>query len=344
VEKLMSKLPRDMDQSVLHDWVTTDIRPLGKAPPVKAIVFIHGIISDHTRFERCQAELAKTKTDWRFFYVDYDYHAPLDDNGAHFSAALRTHFRDEDHVVVIAHSMGGLVARLACLRQQLPFVRAVFLLATPNNGAFRTSSLGILAEMTRAITGKIWGIRPRKVGIFDLTRVAAIMAPHLKDENVKWTEDIDYVSIPGRYFHAQRGVLDHSLADSWKVIFGGLDAGFELARAFLPLFSIKLDRAHDGIVEEASNSLLPEEAERKSEKNSSIRRYRNGAGRITYAHLRPDSAIELVHVQVPDNDFIINVIGDIIDAATLEAWHHNGFKKYQAVLLMYDRDYPVTQL
>src|SRR5215472_17961543 len=141
-----------------------------------------------------------------------------------------------------------------------PFIRMLFLLATPNHGAFRTSSLGVLAQMTRAITGTIWGIRPRKVGILDLTRVTKIMAPYI--ENLRRTDHIDYISVPGRYFHVQRGIFDHSLSDSWKVIFGGLDVGFDIARGLLPLFSIKLERAHDGIVEEASNSLIPEKSER----------------------------------------------------------------------------------
>src|SRR5262249_5344428 len=149
---------------------------------------------------------------------------------------------------------------------------------------------------------------------------------------------IDYISVPGRYFHVQRGIFDHSLSDSWKVIFGGLDVGFDIARGLLPLFSIKLERAHDGIVEEASNSLIPEKSERRSEKRKSIRRRDDSTGPITYAHLVPTSAMNLVHVQVPDDPFVNSVIGDILDATTLEDWLGKRYENFKDNLDLYDRN------
>ena len=313
----MTKVVRDLDKIVLHDWTSTNPVPVPSDgdPPAHAVVFVHGILSEHTRFRKCYDGLSALRKNWCYYYVDYDYHAPLTNNGNYLATTLVRHFRAQDHVVLIGHSMGGLVIRLACLVQKLPFVSTIFLLGTPNHGAFRTSSLSILMQMTRAITGKVWGIRHRKVGIFDLTRVTTIMDPYLK--NAPQTAAIDYISMPGRYFHKQRGVPDHRLEDTWKVIFGGMDAGFELVRAFLPLLSIKLARAHDGIVEEDSNSLIPEEAERTSEKRNSIRHPRSATNPATYAHLVPDCAIGLVHVEIPDDERIIRVIADIIGARNL---------------------------
>lgn len=332
----MSKVVRDLNQGALHEWDVVESAPLDPNSPVKAVIFIHGILSDHTRFRKCYAELSAARSGWRFFYVDYDYHAPLVDNGSNLAATLDLHFRPNDEIILVGHSMGGLLIRLACLLRYLPFVRMVFLLGTPNHGAFRTSSLGILMEMTRAITGKVWGLRPRKVGIFDLTRVTEIMKDHLGSA---WrTASIDYVSIPGRYFHPQRGTLDHRLEDTWKIIFGGLDAGFELARAFLPILSIQLERAHDGIVEEASNSLIPEKPERPSEKKESNRRPYDPGAHVTYAHIVPDSAVNLVHVEIPDDEWVISIVSDIIGAESLENWLVDGAAKYHDVVEIVDHN------
>lgn len=341
----MSRVPRDMHFELLHTWPTGDTTPPPKDHlPVKAIVFVHGILSDHLRFATCQNGLAITKQDWLFYYVDYDYHAPLADNGKHLSHTLRRYFSAQDEVIVVAHSMGGLITRIACLSHHLPFVRKVFLLATPNHGAFRTSSLSTAAQMARELTQLIWGLRQKKVGIIDLTRVTEIMARYIRD--AQHVQDIDYISIPGRYFHDERGRFDPDVPDIWKMAFGGMDAGFELARGLLPLFSVKLDRAHDGIVEEASNNLIPEEpssaanlnlAARTSEKWDSIRRARSDP-RITYAHLVPYSARELVHVNVPDDPFVIHVISDIIDAPSLSAWLHEPRERYRRELAVYYRN------
>jgi pimeloyl-ACP methyl ester carboxylesterase len=362
MEEQVNKVPRDLYEKKLYDWASGKPVPPRAEPdpperdPLHVVVFVHGILSNHTRFQTCyeglrtlipglDAETAGASgadhaigKNWRFYYVNYDYHTRLIENGEHLAATIIQHFHDRDHVVLVGHSMGGLLIRLACLLQKLPCVRTVFLLGTPNHGAFRTSSLGILMQMTRGITGQIWGLRPRKVGIFDLTRVDAVIKPHL--ENAEQTADIDYISIPGRYFHDQRGALEHHLNDVWKVIFGGLDAGFELVRGVLPLLKIHLARAHDGIVEEASNSLIPDWAERTSEKQDTIRLPRDPGSRTTYAHLVADSAIDRVHVEIPDDDLIIALIAEIIVAPNLEAWLVDGPKKYRRKLNVFTHNRP----
>lgn len=237
----MSKIARDINQHRLHEWSGEPVQvPPDEKPGFTAIVFIHGILSSHERFKKCQSGLAQRNPDWRFFYVDYDYHAPILENGANFAETLRKHFRDKDDVVVIAHSMGGLVARLACLRLKMPFIRSMFLLATPNHGAFRTSSLSVLAQLLRILTGEVWGIRSKKRGIFELTEIRKIMTPYVGDpQYVKNTEAIDYISVPGRYFHSERSVFEHGTRDPWKDIFEAIDVGFDLIRALVPPLSIK---------------------------------------------------------------------------------------------------------
>ena len=270
---------RDMQ---VRNW--NDGGPARRKEGVKAVVFIHGIFSDHARFEKCQSKLAAELRGWKFYYVDYDFHKGLKENGKCLACSLRRAFCETSTVVIVAHSMGGLVARIACMKGPLRFVRQLFLLGTPNHGALRTSSLGILAQMVRATTGVLWGIRPWKAGMLDLTRVDGVMKGSLK--SAKNCETIDYVTIPGRYFHDQRGVLDWDWSEEWKTLFGVLDAAWGVV-ADVPglgaLLSVRLERAHDGIVEEASNSLVPDRAERLSEKRRSIRRVDRKEGSESYA-------------------------------------------------------------
>ena len=313
----MSNIHRDMQ---VRDWKTGDPCARSKGE-LKAIVFIHGMLSDHERFSECEAGLGAALTDWDFFYVDYDYHESLSTNGRRFVCALQEAFGKDDEVVIIGHSMGGLIARIACMEVRLAFVRQLFLLATPNHGALRTSSLGVYAQMVRATTGVLWGIRPWKPGMLDLTRVDQVMTKPLKC--LYNSEHIDYVTVPGRYFHSQRGVLDHQLDGGWKALFVALDTAFGLASVvpgLAALMSVRLTRAHDGIVEEASNSLIPDKGERRSEKGRSIRRVDPDGEGVGYAHVVPDSAIELCHVEVPDDAEVIKIIAEIIGAGRLQRW------------------------
>ncbi|TGL90499.1 hypothetical protein EHQ68_03445 [Leptospira congkakensis] len=64
-------------------------------------------------------------------------------NGRQFHSTLRSYFSDSDQVYIVAHSMGGLVTRVALSKEVgvLPFVRLVVTLASPQFGSpFATSS------------------------------------------------------------------------------------------------------------------------------------------------------------------------------------------------------------
>ncbi|MGY3347206.1 pimeloyl-ACP methyl ester carboxylesterase [Bradyrhizobium sp. USDA 4459] len=340
----MPKIPRDLRSGVIHEWSTGGPVPLAvkhAGSPIKAVLFVHGILSDHTTYANCQAKLVVGRPNWRFYYVDYDFNEPIADNGRHLAKALREHFNDADHVVVVAHSMGGVVARYACLSQKLPFVRTLFLLGTPNQGAFRTATLTILAQMSGGVIGQLWGVRPKKVGVFDLTRVDRILRPLL--DNSAHTDHIDYVTIPGRYFYRGRGFFEHDSSNIWRVIFGGLDVGLELVRAFLPLLSINMQRAHDGIVEEVSNQLMPEkvpqpDSERRlrSEKRKSLRR--PPPAPATYAHVVADAADDLMHVQLTGSEFVISIINEIIEEPSLDIWMPAARVRYGEAVDILDRD------
>ena len=145
--------------------------------------------------------------------------------------------------------------------------------------------------------------------MLDLTRVARVMRQPLSCASSR-SDHIQYVTIPGRYFHAQRGVLDHRLNERWKTLFVALDVTFGVAAivgGLAAVLSVRLQRAHDGIVEESSNNLIPDRGERRSEKGRWIRRVDRMARGVSYAHVVPDSACELCHVAVPDDEKVIQL-------------------------------------
>jgi Putative serine esterase (DUF676) len=91
----------------------------------RAIVFVHGIFSDHNTFEACYDTFVEDVrfNDFEFFYYDYDYNDSLENNGKLLAKILTKRFGPDDQVVIIAHSMGGLVARIAIVSERMLFVR-----------------------------------------------------------------------------------------------------------------------------------------------------------------------------------------------------------------------------
>ena len=65
-------------------------------------------------------------------FYDYDWRLPVSELGAAFAARLRATPR----VAIVAHSLGGLVARAALAHPGTQHVERVVLLGTPNGGSF----------------------------------------------------------------------------------------------------------------------------------------------------------------------------------------------------------------
>lgn len=274
-----------------------------------AVVFVHGIFSDHSCFQTFyQRILGDRRFDnYDVFYYDYDFNDSLESNGSAFAAKLRETFKPNDSVVIVAHSMGGLVSRLAVLTDKMLFVHCLFLLGTPNLGAIRTVQLALLAQLVLGASRIGFAVFPRKKGILDLTQAAKIMETHRV--NSEFADHIDYVSIPGLFFHEGRSVWESSWGAMSK-LFTVLQVGLEVLRTFIPLAAIKLKRPHDGIVERDSNCLIPCEAGRESEKCASI----NFPDKtpVSYAHVEPDSSRRLTHVQLQSDKDIYEVIAEIV--------------------------------
>ena len=310
---------------------------------VTNVVFVHGIFSNHTRFDECRCRLTSyLHGPVEFYYVDYDCYKPLIKNGKGLARALENAFEKEDNVYVVAHSMGGLVTRIACLKRPLCFLRGVFLIATPNHGVQCTASLSILAHMDLNKHRILRGIRSALAGILNLTRVGEVMKD-IKCPSQNTRGQTDYVTIPGRYFYPSRGVLDHDIDERWKV------KGFFVSlKAVLPLLGIRVDRPHDGIVEERSNCLIPDVAERTSEKRRSVRGLDRFASRaewenVTYAHIVPDSAMELCHMKVTDDKLVLRLVAEIMNAKSLSMWLKNHRNEHEDVnVYLWNGDAPTN--
>jgi pimeloyl-ACP methyl ester carboxylesterase len=125
---------------------------LSSAPPTDAYVFIHGIFSSHDTFETLATKLegeglVKSSP---LLYFDYNFNNRIEDNALKLADVLHEAFSGTDlRVTLIAHSMGGLVARVAILAfgERLTFVRRLIMLATPNHGCLHTARLGMLAQL-----------------------------------------------------------------------------------------------------------------------------------------------------------------------------------------------------
>ncbi|WP_271893325.1 esterase/lipase family protein [Candidatus Phyllobacterium onerii] len=291
----------------------------------RVIVFVHGIFSDHLTFQTMQQALATQMPGWKFAYFDYDFHCPLVENGKALATALTNRFGSgtQWEVVIVAHSMGGLVARLAILDRLLPFVKKLFLIGTPNLGALRTAQLTGLTQMIRQGCGPLFALFLRKPGIHDLTRAADIVTTYRAAfDNAANT---DYISIPGCYFHENRQIAHHS-SDRETFGFQILNTAFSLAKALHPSFRITMSRPHDGIVEAVSNSLSPCNAGRWSEKASSI----NSPGTVprSYAHAEHRACEELTHVRIHCDSDVIGLVAQIAQANNLAEWCENWQEQY----------------
>ena len=292
----------------LHHWPDPGRAPQPEVAAPRAIVFVHGIFSSHDSFRRMHQNFYEDTRfkDFELFYYDYDFNEALAKNGARLADALASRFGSSDFLIIVAHSMGGLVSRLALLSRPLDFVQCLFLLGTPNVGAMRTAQLALLADALRATLHTVVALFPRKRGIMDLTNAAQVLDGY---RTRPYARDIDYVTIPGLYFHEARSWLERGRNFSTRV-FGAMRVALSTLGAFIPLTAINLSVPHDGIVEEASNNLIPSTAGRISEKNDSI----NFPDRAppTYAHVELESCQYLTHTELQADRQVFEAISSFV--------------------------------
>ena len=287
----------------------------------RIVVFIHGIFSSHSTFDTLVESFTADPRfrDYDLAAYDYDWGEPILESARRLRDILNARVPTAiTEVTLIGHSMGGLVSRFALIGGDLPSVRRIFMLGTPNFGALTARQLSVLWQTTIAGAGSITPIFPRKAGLRDLTQPQTLYKRVVKasPRAPARARGVEYVTIPGLFYHEERRDTDPGLdTQALPFTLGGLAVR---AMALWPFGQIEIDRPHDGIVEEASVSLIPRAEGRVSEKNASIREPAK-LGR-TYAHVSPDSMHECAHMGIQRDVAAAEVIKGIMLAGGAVAW------------------------
>lgn len=291
------------------------------------VIFIHGIFSDHNTFEKMmdlfKERLEKRDTDeyWEIGYIDYDYSISVLDNGKALDQELRERFNNNEKIILVCHSMGGLIARSAILsnNESNKSIKKLIMLGTPNFGAICSSQLSLLSQIILNTSGLICGVFLRKRGLKELTDIPKLFS-RIKGNNESKARDIDYITIPGTFFNMDRGFLDAGdHLDKWKSFFMSINIVTEIISKLLPLFEVRMEKPHDGIVEERSNKLIPAGSGRWSEKSGSINH--PGDFKNSYVHIEHNACDKLLHVEIHKDAEIIELVLGLVLANDLNTWY-----------------------
>ncbi|MEO6527942.1 MAG: alpha/beta fold hydrolase [Gemmatimonadaceae bacterium] len=287
----------------------------------KVVVFVHGIFSSAATFD---ALLASVRNDRRFDSYDlatyeYDWGEPILTSAARMRHILNVRLPEAlADVTLVGHSMGGLVSRFALIGGDLPCVRRIFMLGTPNFGAITAAQVSLLWQVAIAAAGRVTPVFPRKRGLRDLTRVqgayrsVAASIPQAASR----ARSVEYITLPGLYYHDER--RDTDPGDDGAALPFTIGTLVLRALALWSWAEIKIERPHDGVVEEASVSLIPRKAGRFSEKSVSIQQSPKH-GR-TYCHATAISALDSMHMAIQSDASVAEVIKGILLAGSIVAW------------------------
>jgi pimeloyl-ACP methyl ester carboxylesterase len=288
----------------------------------KMIVFVHGILSSSRTFDALVAALANDErfADYHLGGFDYDWSEPILKSAERLRRILNNRFRGSfPEVTLIGHSMGGLVSRFALIGDDLPCVKRIIMLGTPNFGALTAAQLSTLWQVSVAAAGVLTPFFPRTRGLRDLTRIQSIYrevtdaAPNAANR----ADQVEYITVPGLYYHRERVDLDPG--DGWTAL--PFTAG-RIALAVMALWphaEIELERPHDGIVEESSVSMLNPTADAYSEKSLAIQE--PGKYGRSYAHITPVSSRDDTHMQIQGDQSVVRMIQDVILTGSVLDWN-----------------------
>ena len=199
----------------------------------------------------------KAEETFALWYFDYDYKRRFHENAEALARCLAAEkFAAGSIIDLVGHSKGGLVARMAVLGHELPLVRRIVTLATPNHGALNGIQLHLLAQMAIAAAKQIHPLYARARGILDLNKAYAIMMDAIATSLVAHPERINgksYVSIPALYYNSKRQFGDPPPS----LMMGGVTLFIKLCNSLARRQLMAMKPVHDGIVEERSNQLFP---------------------------------------------------------------------------------------
>jgi pimeloyl-ACP methyl ester carboxylesterase len=295
----------------------------------KAVVFVHGLFSSHHTFDDLVKSFAEDSqlTEWDLAVFDYDWGEPILKNAEYLRRILTAKYPESyAEVTLIGHSMGGVVSRFALIADDLPCVRRIVMLGTPNFGAMTASRISTLWQMAIAAAGEVKPVFPRKAGMRDLTRIQTLYLQIAGPEGnlpPSRAREVEYVTVPGMYYNSDRADADPG-RDFSALPF---TIGTLIFRVFAawPWAELKIEAPHDGIVEEQSVSLMPSPG-RVSEKTSDLE---TGEGFETYAHIVPLSMFDSTHMQIQSDPAVARTLKEIIRIGSIAEWRKGMSRQYR---------------
>ncbi len=221
-------------------------------PPRRVCLLIHGLSCDESCWSPGPAMAAgygsRLEADLGYapLYVRYNSGLAIDDNSQRLAALLTLLGHDWpgglDEIVLLGHSMGGLLARAACQHaheQQLawlPKVSKVICLGSPHQGA-RLEQLGRLATLAlnaTPITAPLGRIaQTRSIGIKNLGQ--GLRSPAWRGKTPPLLEGIAYRFIAGNLHSNPNHLLGHLLGDGLVTLGSATETGLhgDIARVRL---------------------------------------------------------------------------------------------------------------
>ncbi|MCB1325037.1 MAG: alpha/beta hydrolase [Spirochaetales bacterium] len=213
------------------------------AVPGTAIVFVHGLMADEVLWQTALPEgqgfgpLLAKEPGLHTFYVRYNTGRHISQNGQDLSRLLdeliKAGGRRIERLVIVAHSMGGLVTRSAGYygsKQKKKWVKKlsrVVLIGVPNDGSF----LEKFGHLATVILKQIWNYPTRLVG-----RIADERSNGIKDLRWGFMVDEDWQQegandllnvertpvppLPGVRYNLILGSLTESMASPLAMYFG----------------------------------------------------------------------------------------------------------------------------
>jgi pimeloyl-ACP methyl ester carboxylesterase len=286
------------------------------------IVLVHGIRPKYPTFvelrESIERDPERRFKGWTIVPFPYDWELGVEKTVPAFVNELQMLVKQcgESGVFVIAHSMGGLVARCALMSAPSLRIRRLVMLATPNFGAISTAQQGFFWQCAFGLATSITGIYPRLQAYNDLMHVHELMNRY-RNEQVDL--DCEYATLPAQYYHATRSLIDRLNFASAHRMYAAPAAIAEFFSTVFPM-RLTLNRPHDGIVESVSVSLSPAEGgARWSEKRVAIR-----TADKTYINVTLDCAINVDHGTILKEPAVLDCVKDILAAESLEEWIDNA--------------------
>ncbi len=285
------------------------------------VVFVHGIFSSCTVFEPLK-EAIEQQCPHVSRTIDFSY-AFLDSlraNAERLNSFLSARIADGEQVSIVAHSMGGLVSRMALLLgpADRPYiVRYLVMLATPNHGAIKMNQLNALADLIRRSIGKIPPIDHRSVGLDDLTRVDSILNDLLAADkgSVGRTKSVDYVTMPGLLYnddHPYDERRPKKLTEKALSILASISARKGPVQLGLP---------HDGIVEELSVRMVTGAALKHNERTYySTPDGKKSLTRNANLHIIHPDFRTANHVEIHSIARVCSLVPWILNSGGIDAW------------------------